>query len=91
MCETVLKRSFHPTFICTDGFENSGACYGDSGGPLVQYKEDGESDLIGVSSWMTVVKCGTQNAPSLFIKVSYFIDWINGVTQELVNDSDDSS
>lgn len=81
VCQTVLKRSLHPTFICTDGYENVGACYGDSGGPLVQYKEDGEPDLIGVSSWITVVKCGTQKAPSLFTKVSSFIDWINEVIQ----------
>lgn len=93
VCEAILKRyerSMHPSFICTDGFGNVGACFGDSGGPLVQYKEDGKPDLIGVASSIVVILCGALHAPTIYTKVSYFNDWINDNMEGLGSDSDNS-
>lgn len=78
-CEEIVKHykfRWYPTFICTDGYGNSGICEGDCGGPLVQYIKDGKPLLIGVASWIAAVNCGTNNAPSIYTKVSDFIDWI---------------
>lgn len=56
--------------VCT-GLTHTGACNGDSGGPLIQGKT-----LIGVVSW-GLVPCGNSRAPSVFTKVSSFVDFIN--------------
>lgn len=46
------------------------ACGGDSGGPLVQNRQ-----LVGVVSW-GVNPCGSRGAPSVYVRTSAFIDWI---------------
>lgn len=57
--------------VCTGGpKDNEGACSGDSGGPLIQ-----DGVLVGVVSW-GMVPCGHYDAPSVFTKVSSFIDFI---------------
>lgn len=58
--------------VCTGAMsDNEGACSGDSGGPLIQ-----GDVLVGVVSW-GMVPCGHYDAPSVFTKVSNFIDFIN--------------
>lgn len=52
-----------------------GICKGDSGGPLVQ-KVNNQDVLVGISSW-TKFPCGQKNGPSVFLKVSDVVDWIN--------------
>ena len=49
---------------------------GDSGGPLV-CNRDGRYELVGVSSRTGSVNCSDR--PSVFTRVSKFIDWIDSV------------
>lgn len=75
-CQQVLglNSPLHPNNVCT-GPLNTGlsACSGDSGGPLIQ-----GNTLVGVVSW-GLFPCGGQNAPSVFVRVSAYIDWIEEV------------
>ncbi|XP_066587682.1 transmembrane protease serine 9-like [Prorops nasuta] len=68
---TLLKE----TNICTDTSTVEIACIGDSGGPLTVIKSNGEVELVGIVSW-GIEPCGTKGAPSIFTKVSSYIDWI---------------
>lgn len=54
---------------------------GDSGGPLASKNDEGVHELVGVASW-GVIPCGRKGAPSVFVKVSDFIDWINSTIAE---------
>ncbi|RZB38828.1 Trypsin domain containing protein [Asbolus verrucosus] len=57
--------------ICTGPLTGGiSACSGDSGGPLAQ-----ENTLIGIVSW-GMTPCGSEGAPSVYTKVSNFIDFI---------------
>lgn len=71
-CDAVLGSSpLHETNVCTGPLEGGiSACSGDSGGPLTQ---DGE--LVGIVSW-GFIPCGSANSPSVYTRVSAFIDWI---------------
>lgn len=61
--------------VCTSPINsNESACSGDSGGPLVQ-----GDVLIGIVSWGRI-PCGHDNYPSVFTKVSSFIDFIKDNT-----------
>lgn len=77
-CERVLGPSpLHETNVCTGPLEGGiSACSGDSGGPLTQ---DGE--LVGVVSW-GFIPCGSSNSPSVYTRVSAFIDWIQAKIDE---------
>lgn len=52
------------------------ACNGDSGGPLVCNSKE----LCGIIS--SGQGCGRENESALYIDVSYFIDWIDGLLSE---------
>ncbi|XP_047106867.1 trypsin-7-like [Schistocerca piceifrons] len=62
------------TMVCTGPlFDGISVCSGDSGGPLAQ-----NGIVIGVGSWGVVSpSCGYPGAPSVFTRVSAFIDFIN--------------
>ncbi|XP_035890646.1 trypsin-1-like [Anopheles stephensi] len=61
--------------ICAGTIEGSSSvCSGDSGGPLVQ--TDDEIVQVGIVSWGGI-PCGGYRNPGVFVRVSYFIDWIN--------------
>uniref|UniRef100_A0A1Y9J105 Peptidase S1 domain-containing protein n=1 Tax=Anopheles quadriannulatus TaxID=34691 RepID=A0A1Y9J105_ANOQN len=61
--------------ICAGTMEGtSSVCSGDSGGPLVQI--DDEIVQVGIVSWGGI-PCGGYKNPGVFVRVSYFIDWIN--------------
>ncbi|KYN36368.1 Trypsin-1 [Trachymyrmex septentrionalis] len=64
------------TNICTGPVSSkpNSACSGDSGGPLASFKE-GKWEIDGVVSW-GMVPCGSPGMPSVFAKVSHFVDWI---------------
>ena len=51
------------------------ACIGDSGGPLICI-EDGNPVLQGIISWG--YKCAKRNFPGVYVKVTNYMDWING-------------
>ncbi|GLV46768.1 uncharacterized protein CBL_13541 [Carabus blaptoides fortunei] len=64
------------TNVCTGPLSGGlSACSGDSGGPLVA-KEGDNTVQIGVVSW-GMIPCGQENAPSVFVRVSAFNDFIN--------------
>lgn len=48
-------------------------CSGDSGSPFVQLESNGKLKLIGIVSGGA---CGLKNKPSIFVRVSYYKDWI---------------
>ncbi|XP_016985635.1 lectizyme [Drosophila rhopaloa] len=65
--------------ICSSSQEQSkSACNGDSGGPLVVEFENAASELIGIVSW-GYIPCGLANLPSVFTKVSSYVDWITDI------------
>ncbi|XP_053957034.1 lectizyme [Anastrepha ludens] len=82
LCERILAGSglpLHETNLCT-GPLNGGVsiCTADSGGPLMQPCCDGFEErytVIGIVSWGKM-PCGQQNAPSVFVRVSAFTNWI---------------
>ncbi|XP_026462775.1 trypsin-2-like [Ctenocephalides felis] len=69
-----------PLNICTGPLTGGiSACSGDSGGPLVQYNGD-EVTLLGVVSW-GYIPCGSRNRPSVYTRVSGYLDWISENTK----------
>ena len=53
----------------------SSSCQGDSGGPMVVLASDGQTYLqCGIVSWSN--GCGVPGYPSVFTRISYFLDWI---------------
>lgn len=80
LCEGVLGEigmCLHETNLCTGPLDGGNTiCTADSGGPLVQRSiYFGKSTLVGIVSWGKM-PCGQPNAPSVFVKVSSFVDWI---------------
>lgn len=75
VCGDVLGPSpLHSTNLCTGPLTGgTSACSGDSGGPLDQHNE-----LIGIVSW-GVIPCGTIGKPSVYVRVSAFVTWINEI------------
>lgn len=68
------------TNVCTGPLTGGvSACSGDSGGPLVT--KDGDSTTqVGIVSW-GMMPCGSVGAPSVYTRVSAFIDFINANVQ----------
>jgi hypothetical protein len=65
---------------CTGvGSVRQGACHGDSGGPLVNWSNTlNEYVLIGIVDWGRPDCSGNNsNSPSIFVRVSNIVSWIN--------------
>jgi len=75
------KKDFSKIIIAT-AFDNNnkviGTCYGDSGGPLL----DSNNILVGLTSWADASDCDNE-IPTVFTKVSVFIDWLKAVDQKI--------
>ncbi|XP_040843664.1 chymotrypsin-like elastase family member 3B [Ochotona curzoniae] len=63
------------TMVCAGGDEVS-ACNGDSGGPLTCRGVNAEWEVHGVTSFVSGFGCNTEKKPTVFTRVSAFIDWI---------------
>ncbi|XP_011189539.3 lectizyme [Zeugodacus cucurbitae] len=77
-CKEQLAENapIQPTNICTSSLKKGiSACNGDSGGPLVQEHSGVASELIGIVSW-GYIPCGSGNMPSIYTRVSAYVDWI---------------
>ncbi|XP_050075192.1 brachyurin-like [Anopheles maculipalpis] len=60
--------------VCLDPTGGRSACNGDSGGPLT-VQDAGRSLQVGIASFVSARGC-TSGAPSVWVRVSYFRDWI---------------
>ncbi|XP_046991902.1 trypsin-like [Schistocerca americana] len=75
LCESVyadINYSIYPTQICAILFEDRkyyDACSGDGGGPLLY-----EGKVVGLVSWGHY--CGEPPYPSVYTRVSSYVDWI---------------
>lgn len=65
--------------ICSSGSTRAedplSACSGDSGGPLFDNSDPARPVQVGIVSW-GITPCGTPRAPSVYTKVSHFVDWL---------------
>ncbi|KAI8121175.1 hypothetical protein FF38_07219 [Lucilia cuprina] len=78
VCKATLPEDapIHESNICSDSLKTSiSACNGDSGGPLVIEREGAPSELVGIVSW-GYIPCGLAKLPSIYTRVSAYIDWI---------------
>lgn len=62
--------------ICTYTGLRDGVCNGDSGGPLRYTDENGRQIVIGVTSFVSDIGCVVSGWPSVFTRVTSFLDWI---------------
>ncbi|XP_066499784.1 elastase 2 [Hoplias malabaricus] len=65
--------------VCAGGDGMLASCNGDSGGPLNCQRSDGSWDVHGVVSFGSSLGCNYPRKPSVFTRVSSYIDWINRV------------
>lgn len=68
--------------ICISTNYGKTACPGDSGSPLVVKNETVGEILVGITSYVDLdTTCKAETAgPVVFMRVSYFIDWIEEKT-----------
>lgn len=64
-----------PSIICAVGIKDASICMGDGGNPLI----DKHDVLIGISSFVSGRGCHL-GYPSVFMRVTYYLDWIEKVT-----------
>ncbi|XP_013187238.1 brachyurin-like [Amyelois transitella] len=74
-CRRTYGNAVLDSNICTNGYGGVGICQGDSGGPLTVIS-GGKDVVIGVSSFVARAGC-TLGHPSVFARVSSFVDWIH--------------
>ncbi|NWI33729.1 CELA1 elastase, partial [Sula dactylatra] len=63
------------TMICAGGDGVKAGCSGDSGGPLSCYR-DSRWEVHGIVSFGLVPYCNTYKKPTVFTRVSAYVDWI---------------
>uniref|UniRef100_A0A8C3E8X7 pancreatic elastase n=1 Tax=Corvus moneduloides TaxID=1196302 RepID=A0A8C3E8X7_CORMO len=67
------------TMICAGGDGVRAGCSGDSGGPLNCYR-DGRWEIHGIASFGLVPYCNTYHKPTVYTRVSAYLDWIRNVS-----------
>ncbi|XP_062046029.1 chymotrypsin-like elastase family member 3B [Lepus europaeus] len=70
--------SVKETMVCAGG-ANVAGCNGDSGGPLNCPGVKCEWEVNGVASFVSIEGCDTLKKPTVFTRVSAYIDWIIGI------------
>ncbi|XP_050677519.1 brachyurin-like [Leptidea sinapis] len=79
LCNSTFFSELPPNTVCALA-QFSGTCKGDNGGPLTIFYNDTEEDiLIGVASFVHESGCN-DSMPSVFTRVSRFLQWISEVT-----------
>ncbi|CAN2388025.1 Belongs to the peptidase S1 family, partial [Pristimantis euphronides] len=68
------------TMLCAGGDGIVSGCNGDSGGPLNCQAAGGAWEVHGVVSFGSGIKCNYEKKPTVFTRVSAYIDWINDVS-----------
>uniref|UniRef100_A0A452V957 Chymotrypsin-C-like n=1 Tax=Ursus maritimus TaxID=29073 RepID=A0A452V957_URSMA len=64
------------TMVCAGGDGIISSCNGDSGGPLNCQAESGIWEVQGIVSFGSSLGCNTVKKPTVFTRVSSYIDWI---------------
>ncbi|CAG9834813.1 unnamed protein product [Diabrotica balteata] len=83
-----VKKSVLPqgvdgdTMICAGGEIGVDTCEGDSGGPLqvknnYKYSNGKGFRIVGITSFGKA--CGITRSPSIYTRVSYYVDWIESI------------
>ncbi|XP_072237855.1 elastase-1-like [Leuresthes tenuis] len=65
------------TMVCAGGGAESG-CNGDSGGPL-NCQVNGKYYVHGIASFVSGLGCNSPKKPTVFTRVSAYIDWMNSI------------
>ncbi|XP_056364294.1 chymotrypsin-C-like [Oenanthe melanoleuca] len=65
------------TMVCAGGDGVVSGCNGDSGGPLNCQRDDGIWEVDGIVSFGSGLSCNLAKKPTVFTRVSAYIDWIN--------------
>ncbi|XP_061423844.1 LOW QUALITY PROTEIN: chymotrypsin-like elastase family member 2A [Lethenteron reissneri] len=94
--ETCSKPSWwwfniRETMICAGGDGYDSGCNGDSGGPLNCVSEDGSWAVHGIVSFGSGLGCNSIYKPTVFTRVSAFVDWIADVLDTYTVRADDDS
>ncbi|KAM4796049.1 chymotrypsin-like elastase family member 1 [Rhinophrynus dorsalis] len=69
-------RTVKDTMVCAGGNGIHSGCFGDSGGPL-NCAINGGYEVHGVTSFVSSLGCNAYLKPTVFTRVSAYIDWIN--------------
>uniref|UniRef100_A0A8C8VQ13 pancreatic elastase n=1 Tax=Pelusios castaneus TaxID=367368 RepID=A0A8C8VQ13_9SAUR len=72
------------TMVCAGGDGMRAGCSGDSGGPLQCYR-NGLWEIHGVVSFGIVPFCNTYQKPTVFTRVSAYINWLYNVSSSTIN------
>ncbi|KAF2898357.1 hypothetical protein ILUMI_07818, partial [Ignelater luminosus] len=80
-CSSVYERKtgvkISERQICAGGIKGVDACIGDSGNPLMFHdKRDDEENFIAIGVVSFGIKCGDENIPGVYTRVSSYIQWI---------------
>uniref|UniRef100_A0A8D2PR59 pancreatic elastase n=1 Tax=Zosterops lateralis melanops TaxID=1220523 RepID=A0A8D2PR59_ZOSLA len=67
------------TMLCAGGDGMRAGCSGDSGGPLNCYRDD-HWEVHGIVSFGLAPYCNTYQKPTVFTRVSAYVDWIYSVS-----------
>ncbi|CAD7082342.1 unnamed protein product [Hermetia illucens] len=62
--------------ICIYTGVGKGTCNGDSGGPLTYTDENGRKIIVGLTSFGSDIGCVEPGWPSVFTRITSFLDWI---------------
>ncbi|XP_077116369.1 chymotrypsin-C-like [Ranitomeya variabilis] len=65
------------SMICAGGDGIVAGCNGDSGGPLNCQASNGSWEVHGIVSFGSGISCNYEKKPTVFTRVSAFLDWIN--------------
>ncbi|XP_037002010.1 chymotrypsin-like elastase family member 2A [Artibeus jamaicensis] len=71
--------SVKTNMVCAGGDGVISSCNGDSGGPLNCQNANGQWEVHGIVSFGSSLGCNYYHKPSVFTRVSNYIDWINSV------------
>nr|AAH95714.1 Zgc:112266 [Danio rerio] len=69
------------TMICAGGTTTASSCHGDSGSPL-NCLFNGQYVVHGVNCSVASTGCNTYKKPTVFTRVSAYINWINQIISE---------
>ncbi|KAM3877801.1 elastase-1-like [Diretmus argenteus] len=75
--------SIKTTMVCGGGAAESG-CNGDSGGPL-NCQVNGKYYVHGIASFVSGLGCNAPRKPTVFTRVSAYIEWMDSVSMRDIN------